>query len=139
MVLCKINLLLEYRWKTRLGIICLPKYTHCNRLSCSLFTRKPCPDAKRGQTILWSRIWYLIYILNYVFTSFLDALSCIGPVFMIFMNFENSIGISKDSDPIVRWKRNSSADRIIGPCYLFADLVAGWYIKLNIKLSLEFG
>ena len=55
-VLCKINLLLEYRWKTRLGIICLPKYTHCNRLSCSLFTRKPCPDAKRGQKSLWSRI-----------------------------------------------------------------------------------
>ena len=51
-VLSKINLLFEYRWKTRLGIICLPKYTHCNRLSCSLFTRKPCPDAKRGQTIL---------------------------------------------------------------------------------------
>ena len=55
-VLCKINSLLEYRWKTRLGIICLPKYTHCNRLSCSLFTRKPCPDAKRGQKSLWSRI-----------------------------------------------------------------------------------
>ena len=69
-VLCKINLLLEYRWKTRLGIICLPKYTHCNRLSCSLFTRKPCPDAKRGQKIyeVTSNILFT-YLLMFLLVS----------------------------------------------------------------------